>query len=250
MTVTREMLSAFVDDELSRDERERIEAALATDPTMRGYVEQQRQLKKGLSQAFAPILEEPVPRSLTAKLLADTAMPRRDAPLFARLVAAITERTTLMWLAPAGAVAAALVVAVMIGFSPPETLIVTADSELQASPRLASALNEQLAADDEAAKDSWIHIGLSFAALDGDICRTFSGDDPERGGVAGIACRGPDTWRITMLANAEAPSDPNLYRPAGSAMPPIIREAVGDMISGEPFDAAAEQRAKSNGWRN
>jgi hypothetical protein len=251
-TITREMLSAYIDDEVSREDRAQIEAALVNDDAMRHFVEQQRALRKGLADAFSPILSEALPDNLTARLKQTSSLgAQKPEPFFARLFASLSEKTTLTWLAPAGAVAAAAIVAVMIGNAmQPASLIVTADAGLEASPYLATALNEQLAADDGAAKSSGVHIGLTFATQTGDICRTFSGDDPERGGIAGIACRTPQTWRVTALANAEATSDPNLYRPAGSAMPAIIREAVGDIIAGEPFDASAEQRAKESGWLN
>jgi hypothetical protein len=251
MTITREMLSAYVDDEVSREERAKIEAALVNDEAMRLFVEQQRSLKKDLASAFSPILSEALPETLMARLKQTSSLaPQKRESFFARIFASLSEKPTLTWLAPAGAVAAAAIVAVMVGNTmQPASLIVTADAGLEASPHLATALNQQLAADDGAAASSGVHIGLTFATQTGDICRTFSGNDPERGGVAGIACRTPQTWRVTALAN-DAPSDPDLYRPAGSAMPAIIREAVGDMIAGEPFDASAEQRAKDNGWLN
>jgi hypothetical protein len=38
-------------------------------------------------------------------------------------------------------------------------------------------------------------------------------------------------------------------RLAGSALPPPLLQAVNERISGEPLDAQAEAKARSNGWR-
>jgi hypothetical protein len=115
-----------------------------------------------------------------------------------------------------------------------------------ASGVLAHALSDQLASDQ--AQAASVQIGVSFRSKSGDYCRTFILRDGS--GLAGLACRDREEWRVKVLAQNEPEAGDNgQYRPAASAMPRPVLQAVDEQIAGEPLDARAEAAARSKDWR-
>jgi anti-sigma factor RsiW len=114
-----------------------------------------------------------------------------------------------------------------------------------AQGRLAEALSNQLAGGGQvgAAGDGAVRIGVTFAATDGALCRSFIA-----GSAAGLACRSGEQWKLAVLAEAEKGAGGD-YRQAGSAMPAAVLEAIDARIAGPALDAQAEQAAQQRGWR-
>jgi len=94
-----------------------------------------------------------------------------------------------------------------------------------------------------AAGDGNIRIGVTFAATDGALCRSFIA-----GSAAGLACRSGEQWKLAVLAEAEKSASGD-YRQAGSAMPAAVLEAIDARIAGPALDAQAEKAAQQRGWR-
>lgn len=256
MTPTQDELMAYVDGELAQEGRARIEAFVAENSEARAFVEKQAALRRALDNAFGPVAREPVPAAMMELLSTSAAKPqfhavRTQPSILAGWMERLKQRAMWTWLAPAAGVAAGVAIAAMLGFfSRGDDLIMTNGAAVAAAPRLDRALTQQLAADENSALQSGVRIGVSFEASDGRLCRTFDGIDADRGGVAGVACRDGGQWQVTAIAKSDVAGDADLYRPAGSAMPPLVREAVGDMIKGDPFDANAEQAARARDWRS
>jgi hypothetical protein len=121
-----------------------------------------------------------------------------------------------------------------------------ADGVPVAQGRLAEALSNQLAGSGQAgagAGDGAVRIGVTFAATDGALCRSFTA-----GSAAGLACRSGDQWKLAVLAEAEKGAGGD-YRQAGSAMPAAVLEAIDARIAGPALDAQAEKAAQQRGWR-
>lgn len=233
MTVSREMIAAYADGELSGAELARAEAAIAADPALAAQVERHRALKAQLAAHFAPILDQDVPDHLAALL--------RPGASGAEVVSFATERQkrglapmVRRWAPIAGpALAASLVLAL---WQPWQSGQASGD---YAGTQLASALDTQLTADQPA--DAETRILLSFENKDGQYCRAWRG-----AGAGGIACRDDTGWKIerrVALAQAQATD----YRQAGSDSE--ILAAVQDMASGAALDADAEAEASARGWR-
>src|SRR5262249_47332424 len=107
---------------------------------------------------------------------------------------------------------------------------------------LANALTSKLASEQP---QTGIHVGVTFRAKDGTLCRAF--DTGEQQNRAGIACHGADGWTVnTMTLAPQRRAGP--YEQAASGLPATIRNAVGDMIDGQHFDASEERRARDEGW--
>jgi hypothetical protein len=243
MTVTDEMLMAYVDDELDAQTRATVEAAMAEDPRLARRVEEQRALRTRLRAAFDPLLEEPPPSHLVALARSAAADGARGNVVSLRRPHT-RGGSWPTWLALAASLLLGLIVgrwAFRGGIGP----IVTHGGRLVASGLLADALTDQLASTQ--AVTAPVRIGLSFRSKAGQYCRTFNLHAPR---IAGLACHAGADWQLQVLTGAERQSTaPGGYRQAGSAMPPAVVAAVNADISGEPLDAQAERAARQLGWR-
>lgn len=243
MTPSDETLMAYVDGELDEQARVAVEAAMLADPDIAARVARQQALRKRVRLAFARVVEEPVPERL---LSAATAAPLRTAN-----VIPLRRRQTPRWSWPEwGSMAACLAAGVVltltfVRFAAVEP-ITSRSGSLFANGALARALSGQLASIQAAAP---VHIGVSFRDKTGSYCRTFALQ--ETSPLAGLACHSGDRWRLEVLARStEAPdSGAANYRPAASAMPKAVLQAVEDRIAGEPLDARAEAAAQAGGWQ-
>jgi hypothetical protein len=252
MTVPRERLMAFVDGELSEDEARGVAIEVARDPELLRYVEEQKALRSALSSAFAPILAEPVPLAIE-RAVRETPVPVRksffESTILDRVRRAWEAQSPAMRLswAPAGAMAAGIVLGILLASSFGSTTMRDRNGALFAEGDLARTLTERLAADNTGADVE--RVGISFFSKDGLFCRSFTtGAASNR--LSGIACREGNDWRIATVAVAPAPVQASgTFSTAGADMPASVRSALNEMIAGEPLDAAAERAAKNQGWR-
>ncbi|WUR14267.1 hypothetical protein E7V67_003960 [[Empedobacter] haloabium] len=244
MSFSDEVLMAYADGELAGPERDAVERAVRDDPAVAAAVARHRQLRGDVFAAFADVLAEPVPPALR----------QAAAPNVVGLAAARAARTERQ---PAprngwwqwGGMAAALAVGVLAGIGGWQaahqqgagaTLAATAQGVL-AQGALADALSHQLASTGVAGAP--VRIGVTFQARDGSYCRSFA-----LAAAAGLACREGNGWRVAVLQEQAAATQP-AYRQAGVAMPPAVLEAIDERIEGSALDAAAERAALQRGWQ-
>lgn len=235
MTVTDDMLMAYVDGELAPEDMALVDAAMDADPTVAARLEAHLKLAGGVKEAFAGVMDEPVPERLTALLAAnkvvslDAARQRRVAPAWGR------------W----GSMAAGIAGGLVIGLTLPRGEAPLVGGDMRAHGQLAAALDSQLAS--QPTEGALVRVGLSFRARDQRYCRTFAVTRGE--GPAGLACRDADGWTVRMAVAPGAVGPGGDYRTAASDMPPEVLEAAQALIQGEPLDAAGEAAAAAKGWR-
>jgi len=218
MTFSDEILMAYVDGELDDKTRVQVESALNADPEVARRVASHRARRESRTPArVIPIR----PRNVSP----------RSWPTWSALAASF--------------VIGALVLRVGTNLRPSEP-ITTRNGQLLASGALEQALTNQLASDPAA--QAAVRIGVSFRSKSGEYCRTFELRDENA--LAGLACRGDQTWKVAVLAQTATPdaSRPE-FRPAISSLPPFIVEAVKQTIVGDPLDAKTEGDARANRWR-
>lgn len=228
--ITEEKLVAYVDGELSAEERKWVEAALAEDPILREAVAREKQLRTGLSNLYNPALEEKVPERLAALLRGPE---NRVVPIGKPRPALRFPR----W-GQFAAIAASLVLGIFLGQSlnaPPGM----DESKFVAEAQLAEALDTQLASAQPL--DAPIQVGISFVGPGGQACRTF-----ESPNGAGLACRSEEDWQLRLFAPGQS-SSRFQYEQAGSAAALVMRSAQ-ELLVGEPMDAIEEQQARDAGW--
>lgn len=245
MSVSDETLIAYADGELSGEDRRAVEAGLASDPALREKLERQLALRRQIDAAFAPSLDAAVPDRLLRAVMETPVSPSwRMADIFARARRLFSDRRFLLWTGmPAGA---ALACGIALGMLlSPGSAFRMEDGAMFASGRVANALDRQLA--QLQAADAPVKVGLSFRAKDGRYCRTFE-TAGAADALAGVACRDSRGWAVATLQAAPRETA-GAYQMAGSTMPDAVRNAVDDMIVGEPLDAAGEKAARDKGWR-
>jgi hypothetical protein len=250
MTVTRETLMAYVDGELAPDEERRVATEVAKDPALNAYVEQQKELAAKLRSAFAPVLEEPIPARIE-RAVRETKMPSHQPALsLVRRLQRLwsnTGRAGSTWI-PAGALAAGLALGIVLaGSFETDTDLGTQGGALVARGELARVLTAELASEQVPDTVSAARIGVSFMNKDGAFCRSFETRAGARGAAAGIACLADGDWQIAALASA-APSETGGFTTAAGEMPPTVRSALNEMISGDPLNAEQERAARNQGW--
>lgn len=248
MSFSDETLMAYADGELEPAARAEVESAMRGDPEVAARVARHQALRTDVFAAFAPVLDEPVPARLSAAATPakvadlDAARAARQAP------AAVAPARGWSW-AQWGGMAASLAIGVLAGSlllggggsaGQPQSAIAAVDGALVARGALADALSSQLASG--AAGGAGVKIGVSFAAKDGTLCRSFT-----IGAAAGLACRQGGQWTLPVMA--EAPQGAaGEYRQAGSATPAAVLDAIDARISGPALDAEGERAARQGGW--
>jgi len=237
MKFSPEILMAYADGELDAETRRAIEAEMAVDPQLAQEVERQRALRVDVGDAFAGVLDEPVPDRLlraARKTGAKAGQPRRQ------------------WSWPEWtSIAASLLIGVLGGralLHQPERgsglIVAGVDGRVIAGGALAQALSEQLSSQDGRGVD----IGLSFRAKSGEYCRTFGARASNP--VVGFACRDAEVWRIDMLATAPRAESGGDYRMASTQLPAPIVQAIAERMQGEALDADEEAVARQRRWRD
>lgn len=236
MIMNDEQFFAWLDGELDPAAAAAVAAQVAADPDLQHKAAAHHALKAQLQGAFAPVASAPIPTAILESTgrgaIIDLAAARqRKSPRFG--VPAMAQ-----WAAMAATLVLGLVTGSMLdgGSSAP---VRSKSGYLLASTELESALDLRLAS---APTATGPRIGLTFRDQAGSICRSFSD-----GSAQGLACRAGPDWRIRGLF--QGPNGPaGDFRMAASA-DPALTALIDSTISGEPFDATAEQRAQAQGWR-
>ena len=225
---TPEQIAAYADDELDLLNARRIEQSMASDSDLAEAIAAHRALRRRLANHFAPVLDEPVPESLSSPLtVIDTSLEgrrkRKAHPWFG----------TAQWIA----IAAALVMGLFMGRQVEQGPVGERDGALVAQGSLASALDTQLAS--EQGSNPATRIGLTFRNASGTICRSF-----EARTFSGIACRSDADWQLRQTFGRSARAE---YRQASSSP---LADSLADMIgSGTALNAKDETAARDRHWR-
>jgi anti-sigma factor RsiW len=253
MNISDELLAAYVDGELEGAERTRVEQAIAQDAQLAQRVAQQRALRERLRGAFDGVLREAVPKRLAQAARIPSASGPAQVIDLARVRAERARRGSQRSVKVRRlTIAASLVVGVLTGVLLQRLFTSAAltefhDGSLLARGALAEALSEQLASD--APAGAAVRIGLTFKSRTATYCRTFAVSGNHL--LSGLACRDQERWQVLNLVTTEGAgltaNGANL-RMAASSLPPVLLQAVNERISGEPLNAAAEAKARSDDW--
>lgn len=226
----QEEFFAWLDGELDDKAAARVEARVAADPALAKKARAHRALARQLRGAFDPVMAAAVPDRIGAAPVDFAAARERRA---ARPISRTTQ-----WAAIAATLAVGIVTGTMV--SPGSSGPVTRENgALVASASLEEALYTRLAS---APAGDGVRIGLTFRDQAGSLCRSFADE-----GTSGLACRADGDWKIRGLFQQDGGA-PGEYRMAAGD-DPRLATLIDESIAGEPFDAAAERKAKEAGWR-
>ncbi len=249
MSITDQLLMAYVDGELSPDLAALILSRLETEPDLLERLEQHQRLRRELSAAYGPVMGEPLPPSLAALLHREGAPsePSPAAPLL-RLAkpreGSNPSRFGVVWPALAAAAAALFGVGLSEARHAGDPLTLLGDGRLAASGPLAQSLEGSLAAD---AAGSGAKIMASFQDRSGRYCRVFGA--AAGGHEDGVACKGDGRWLVVALANGAGAEPSNGYRQASSSLTPATAAAVDELEASSALTPEQERKARTQQWR-
>lgn len=244
ITITDELLSAWLDAELAPAERAHVDAALAAQPALTARLEQLR-LANELTRRHAGAIDQlPLRPALQALFTAEPALGATTGaailPFRARFARQLQQlgRAQEAW-----ALAASLVLAVGLGF----VVMQRDDSAADPAFALHAALLEQVASGDT------LQIGatslsprFSFRATEGNWCRLYHVEEAGQG-RDNIACRKGDGWSLEASLPAAA-QDSDLYVPATSGADALDTE-LDRLMQGAPLAQDTEARLLREGWQ-
>jgi len=234
-----ETLMRRIDGEMPVAERDRIDAAAASDADLAARLAALRTTGAAARAAF-PIQSDARDADLARLIMASGSAPTKSVGWKLWLGQVFAPRSAIIWggLATAAFVAGLLIAPSMNG---PTGFALTSDGAV-ADSGLIRVLDTGLAADGADARGR--AVGLTFRNAEGRWCRTFTASQD---GVAGLVCRQGEDWRLQALAPAGSPGGE--IRTASSDTPAIVLAAVDTTIAGDAVDTAAERRARDDGWR-
>lgn len=235
MTDDEALLSAYLDGEMSDADAAAFEARLEAEPELMALVADQRAVDERITQALAPLAEEPVPAELLQQLglAAPLAATRSSA---APPVAANDNRGFRRYaIGIGGAVAASLAAVLLIvpreAASPPHDL----SFALETSP---SGQSVRLA------DGARITPTLTVRAADGRYCREYRAAQG-----LGLACRNPaGGWTVTATGAGAGPADAGSIAVAAGPSDASLDAAYRRLGASDPLDARAEEQLLRSGW--
>ena len=260
-----ELLSAYLDGELPADREAELERRLESDPGLALRLERLSEANAMLRDAFAPVIDEPMPETVLDALGAHAASSpdaRRDDTRGATVVDLGARRSArepgaFPWpLALAASVTLAIGIVLGILIAPqsggPEAGLLASTGSVARGSELHDALETApsgLAR--EVAAGLTVTTVLTFESRDGGYCRelAIAGAD---GSAAALVCRRDDGWQVEELSFLPGPV-PNggqpggVFRPAGQASS-AIDAAIDERIVGDPLDSATEAALIERGW--
>ncbi|MEM6462149.1 MAG: anti-sigma factor [Pseudomonadota bacterium] len=233
-----ETLMAFADGELSADKQKAVEEAIEKDERLANRVAGFIESRSMAQNALKPLLDEPVPADLKAKIeemvgteTNVTALPRRHASTPVR-----------RWAMPLAA-SLALVVGGLGGYLAGTS---TTDQPAQVAldavnqPEIITALNTASSGSETDLGASGLFRAIaSYSDANNTLCREFEIDRVDRSTIVAVACRSDADWkyRFTVFAGQSNSG----YAPASSleALDAYLN-AVG---ASEPMSVEAEAAA-------
>jgi hypothetical protein len=241
MGITDQLLMAYVDGELSPDLAALILSRMESEPDLLERLERHQRLRSEVSDAYGPVMVEPLPPDLAALLVQEGA---KVAASTARLAQGFAfQGFGKLW-----PMCAAVAAAAVIGVGLSEALhrndpVALSRGWIVASGPLARSLEHNLAAD---ASGSGARIVASFEDRSGRYCRVFQA----RGGHEdGVACKNDGRWQVVALANAVGSEPPGGSRLASSALAAPVATAMNQFQASSVLTPEQERQARTQQWR-
>ena len=243
-----ETLMAFADGELDAAMSAEIERAITRDDALAARVAMFAETRSGARDALAPLLDEPVPAELAARIDTLVAGAKQDADETVvaleppRPAATAQPPAPAQWRLPLAA-SIALIAGGAIGYvlgTSGEPAVDGLVSANLAQPGIIAAL-ESVASGAESTLpggDRFRAIA-SYADVDGTLCREFEVDHAPASTVVAVACRPDSAWTLQFTVARSGNADG--YAPASSLE--ALEAYLNAVDAGEPMSPEDEAKA-------
>jgi len=254
MTLNDDVLSAYLDGELSADEMARVAAALANDPAAQARLAAFRRVQALVGAADVKALA-PAPASLAEALRAAPVGGKARGGWFDGMRAAAEALFAL----PRPALAAFALLLVGVGalafavarFVPDDGgALLIAANDVSARSALSGALDRVASGEGVDAVGGHITLVATFRDGDGRYCREYDygAAAPGTARVTGIACRADGAWRVDVAVLTRGEAALAGYVPASDEAHRAVETLVRTREMGAPVSAADEAQAIARGW--
>ncbi|MDP2126441.1 MAG: zf-HC2 domain-containing protein [Pseudohongiella sp.] len=248
MNINDEMLSAYLDDELSDQDRALVRTALGADAKAADRLAQLASVNALVGRQATLVDQLPMPQSVLSLL-------REDKHVVADNVVELSgfrqaRQRVMHVMREHAALAASL--ALLIGFASGQLLPLLGNnpenSHTDSSPAIYAALDivpsgQQLSIDDNTS----VTARFSFLDTQSRLCRQFVVQDTQ-GSSENLACRDKDQWTLVATARSSAVANSAQYQPASG--PRLLDNILDAMMQGSALSQAEEQSAISNRWQS
>lgn len=246
MIINDEMLSAYLDNELSEQDRAMLEASLRDDVEAADRLAQMASINALLGKHAAMIDTLPMPESVLAMLRQDS--PSASASNVVELSRFRQARQRVMHVVREHAALAASL-ALLLGFAGGQ-ILPTDNSD----PGTGSVSGAVFAALDTVPSGQQLNIDagthltarFSFQDTQSRFCRQYVLQDGQ-GSSENIACRDQNEWTLVASALTSAVASSAQYQPASG--PRLLDNMLDAMMQGSALSQAEEQTAINNQWR-
>lgn len=246
-----EILSSYIDGELSRDEADALTERLANEPALMQRLEALRSADSAVRDVYAAIDDAPLP---DAVLDLFEQKPSEDT---ADNVVAFPVRGFRQFLQAPVAIAAsvALIAGVLLadifrqGTIPAFDEVSLVAGTIDAQSGLHDLLeNSASGVPRDLGNGATAELVLSFEDSSGDFCRQLAVSETGRS-AHGVACRRGDAWQLEVVAYGVPASPTGQFTMAAGAIPEAVTTAVDGLIgAGETLDREQEILIISEGW--
>jgi len=242
MSVTDDILSAFLDGELPADQLKRIAKEIDADPALRQRAEALAAPDAILQKAYRTIDDDPMPDAVLALLEdADDASAQSNVVAFKSRVM----RQREIWRLPiAASIALAAGLALGLSLSPNESVQIA--GAVKPGEALFAAL-ETSPSGETRALDNGRAAAMVLTFKAGETwCREFTVAAADAG-VRAIACREDEGWAVKLAAVEAGANDG--YQTAASGVSTAFDAGAVALGADDPISASREAALLENGWR-
>jgi|GEM_PF-1144861 hypothetical protein len=235
MLINDQILSAFLDDELSADEAEQVRDYIAEHDEAAARLAQLAMTDQRVRAYVDDLSATPMPRKVLALLDDDAA--NKVIPLHSnRGFKGIVQQH----------LAAAASVALMVGFGFGYAWQSQPTSSLQ--PRIAEVLEQQSSGTSYTIADGkQLLPQLTFTNSDGEFCRQYQlQDEQQQTAEVAIQCRRGEQWQLVAMAEV-AYTQSTEYRTASASH--ALDSVLDQMMSAAPLSAEQERAQLRSAWQ-
>lgn len=255
MTLSDDVLSAYIDGELSVDETARVERALEGDAQARARLAAFKRVQALVGEADRLSRVGDAPAHVVAAIRAAPIGERRG--WFEGLAASCESLFALPRPALAGFAVLMLAVGIVafgagrMVSNPADGALLSAANDASAGSPLGLALERVSMGGGVDTARGHITLIATFRDREGRYCREYDygAAAPGTASVTGIACRtGAGLWRVEVAVLTANDAVATGYVPASDEAHRAIDALVRDRADGAPLDAAGEAQAMARGW--
>lgn len=246
-----ELLSAFIDGELSTDDAAALADRLTREPALLQRLEAMRAGDDAVRAVYARLDQASLPDGVM-QLLDTTGRDAEESRVVPFPVRTMRRLANQPFAIAAGValVAGFLAILQLQERTPTGAVEALVAGQLEAGSELYELLDHGISGQPGVLGESAsMQVILSFESSSGDFCRQLYVNAPDQA-VHGVACKGSDGWQLEVV-EAAAPGTPGgTFQTAASDTPEAVSAAVNGLIGArEPLTEDEENALISNGWK-